>query len=182
MGAAAVACTAGLQLWQPRLLSHHTLQATLQALTGAACAWLVMGFVAERVSARTAHPAASFAVAVLSAVAVAWQQMYDDGSLLLWLQLTPLWLLPSGLQHLRGSMTGAIDWWALVLLYFIALGAAPLIAAWQPNLGDLVPAWSLTVLYGWLGYRASTWSGNAAPAGKGTAGDTQRNTSLNTSG
>jgi hypothetical protein len=181
-GAAAIVCIAGLQLWQPQRLTHQALQALQQAIAGAACAWLLMGFLAERVSARVRHPASNFAVVMLGALAVAWQQLYYDWSLQLWLQLTPLWLLPSGLQHLPGRMTVAVEWWALVLLYLAARAAEPLIAEWQPGLGALVSTASLAALYGWLGYRASTWSDNGASVGDGTTGATHRSTSLNTSG
>jgi hypothetical protein len=181
-GAAAIICIAGLQLWPPRFLYAQALEATRQALAGTACAWLVLGFLAERVSGRAAHPVANISVGILGALAVAWQQRYGDWSLLLWFQLTPLWLLPSGLQHLPGRVTRAGDWWVLVPVYLATRLGELLMTSWQQSIGILAAASGLAISYGWLGYRVSMRPDKPASAGDGNAGATQRKTSLNTSG
>jgi len=167
LSAMAMTAAAVLMLLPLPSLAQEVREALGQMLRGAGCLWLVLGFLAERTSAAAARAAGGVWVPAVAVAALAWWWSYRDTSLLIWMELTPVWLLPSGLPHLRGRITRAGDWWALVFAY--AAGQIGHVVALPPGAREWALCSGLAAAYGWLGYRVSA------------TGPSQRSTSLNTS-
>lgn len=180
-GAIAVAAAALLQMLPLPWITEEVRDTLAQTLRGAGCLWLVLGFLAERVSARAASTAGSALAMTVAMAAFAWWLHDRDASLLIWMELTPVLLLPSGLPHLPGRITRPVDWWVLVLSY--AAGQVGHAVTGPGSIRVWSLCFGLAATYGTLGYRVSArcGSGGDSDAEREAAGPSQRRTSLNTS-
>ena len=145
-----------------------------QVARSAACALLLLVFLAERVDDRWGgfHPVAGMVIAaLLGGLWWAWTSWSDgQGDLrpLLWLGLLPLLLALAGLWSLPGSRVSGHDW-LIALLAFAAAHAlqaidAPVMRATGFVSGHTLHHLALAGCIGWLAYRADVPVRSASPA------------------
>lgn len=145
-----------------------------QVARSAACALLLLVFLAERVDARWGDirpVAAMVAAALFGGLWWAWTNWSDgqgDLRVLLWLGLLPLLLALAGVWSLPGSRVSGHDWLVALLAFGMAhalqAADAPVMRLTGVVSGHTLHHLALAGCIGWLAYRADVPVRNAAGA------------------
>ena len=152
---------------------------------------LTLGALAERVHPRFGSRMAcrlALAGAALLGAAMLIAQSFTghlDMRPLLLLEIIPVLVIPAGAFSLPGTWTRAFDWIVVLMLYTFAklleLGDSAVLNATGWVSGHTMMHLALAAAVGWMAYGAAESRRiSAAPAGPRGAGESQRETSLNT--